>query len=122
MSLTKYNKRAKGHIPFSTDSINLIDEHNAGRMFLSHSEHLPDKFRAITKILLDEFRPYNSQECRRCLIRDSFGQQSFSCSWYAIEDHTLWRLDTHLFVEFGVGERQLNRFLKTININIFQRI
>ena len=42
-------------VPLGPHGINLVDEDDAGAVLVSNTEELPDQFRTITKILLDEF-------------------------------------------------------------------
>ena len=41
-------------VPLSADSVNLINEDNAGRVFFGDTEEFSDQFRSITKVLLDQ--------------------------------------------------------------------
>lgn len=59
--------------PLSSDGINLINEDNGGSVFFCHSEKLPHQLGPVTKVLLDEFWPDNTQECGRRLVGNSFG-------------------------------------------------
>lgn len=46
------------------------------------------------------------------MVGDGFGEKSLSGSWDSVENDSLWRSDTHLLVEFWVGERELDGFLR----------
>ena len=41
-------------LPFSADSVNLVDEDDAGAMLVRHPEELPDQLGAVSKVLLDQ--------------------------------------------------------------------
>jgi len=101
-------------VPFSTNGVNLINEDDAWRMVLCHTEHLTNKFRTISEVFLDQFGANYSQEGGRCLVCNGFGEERLSSAGNAIKDHTFWRFNAHFFVEFGMCERKLNRFLKEL--------
>jgi hypothetical protein len=46
------------------------------------------------------------------LVCDGFGEKGFPCSRGTIEDYSFGWLDAHFFVEFRVGERELDGLLQ----------
>lgn len=49
-------------LPFSTDSVNLVDEHDTWCVLLSDSEELSYELRPVTKVFLDELGADDAEE------------------------------------------------------------
>ena len=104
-------------LPLGTNSINFVNEDDTWSVFLSHPEELPNKLGSVAQVLLDKFRTNNPQERGRGLVRDSLRKQSLARPRDAIQNDTFGWFDAHLFVQFWMGERELDRFLNEVTMN-----
>ena len=80
-------------------------------LLVGDAEELAHELRAVSQVLLDQLGADDAQECCRRLVGDGLGQQRLARARHAVQDHTLRRLDTHLFVQLGVRQWQLHGFL-----------
>ena len=60
---------------------------------------------------MDEFGSDDAEEGCGGLVGDGFGEEGFAGAGGAVEDYAFRRFDTHFFVEFRVGEGELDGFL-----------
>jgi hypothetical protein len=81
-------------------------------MFFCDTEELPDKFWAVSKVLLNKLATNDSQESCTRLVGDGLRKKRLASTRNTVQDDTLGWFDAHLLVEFGVSERKLDRFLK----------
>ena len=89
-------------VPLGPHGINLVDEDDAGAVLVSNTEELPDQFRTITKILLDEFTAnlikmiiniliiimtvtHHSKEGGTGLVSHSLGQEGLASAGGAVQ-------------------------------------
>mmetsp|Transcript_23050 Transcript_23050/g.36941 ORF Transcript_23050/g.36941 Transcript_23050/m.36941 type:complete len:416 (+) Transcript_23050:163-1410(+) len=112
-------------VAFGADRVNLIDEHDRGRVLVRDTEQLAHQFGSVAEILLNEFRADHAQEGGRCLVRHRLRQQRLARAWRAIQNHALRRLDPDVLVNLGMRHRQLHRLfdlldllLETANVGI----
>ncbi|GMT09450.1 hypothetical protein PFISCL1PPCAC_747, partial [Pristionchus fissidentatus] len=96
--------------------VNLIDEHDGGRMLLSHTEQLTHHLGSVSEYLLDELGSDNSEEGGRCLIGDCLRKKSLSSAGATVEDDSLGRLDSHFLVVLGMSEGQFDCLLDLLNL------
>jgi hypothetical protein len=69
------------------------------------SEHLTDDAGRLADLLVDDGGGHNLEEVRLQCGGDRTGEESLACSWGAVKQHTLWRLDSNPNEKFGVDER-----------------
>ena len=88
--------------PPSTNSINLIHEDDARFVFARVPEHLTHHARRLADVLVDDRTGHDLEEVgveRGC---DCTREQGLARSRRTVEEHALWRLDTHSEEELGV--------------------
>lgn len=98
--------------PLRSNRIDLIDEDDTRGILLCNPEELPDELGSVSEVLLDELGSDDTKEGRRRLVGDGFREEGLSGSGHSVEDDSLGRSDTHLLVEFWVGEGELDGFLE----------
>lgn len=91
----------------------------------AYLEELANETGTVTEVLLDKLTSDYTQEGGRSLVGDCLGEQGLSGTGSTVENDTLGRLDTHLLVELGVQQGQLDRLsdfldlcLQTTNVGV----
>jgi len=100
----------------TTDSIDLIKEDNAGFLGPCHLEEFSDHSSTLTNISLNELRSDDSDKACISSIGHSSCCQSFTCSWWSVQENTFWRIDTKLSEFFWMQQRHLNNLSNFVNL------
>ena len=88
--------------------IDLIDEDNGGLVCLRLSEGLPQILLGLTSHLRHDLRTIQQEEECTSLVGDGSGNQGFTGTGWAKQQHALRRLDTEGSEQLGMPERELN--------------
>ena len=91
----------------TTDRIDLVDEHDAGSIFLGLLEKIADAARTNSDEHLHKFGTGDREERNIGLAGYSFGQQSLAGAWRANQQNT--------FGDLGSDSREAVRVLEKIN-------
>src|SRR5216684_8767096 len=60
------------------DSINLVNEDDSRRVFTREPEHIAHHARSLSEVFLHKFRPNNTDERGRSVMRDGFDEHGLS--------------------------------------------
>ena len=101
---------AKSGTAMPADGVDLVDEDNAGRVFLRLLEHVADPRRADAYEHLDEIRTRDSEEGHLGLAGDSPGQQRLTRTRRADHQHAARDLAAEL-LELGRVLQEIDQFL-----------
>mmetsp|Transcript_52654 Transcript_52654/g.124619 ORF Transcript_52654/g.124619 Transcript_52654/m.124619 type:complete len:354 (-) Transcript_52654:286-1347(-) len=102
----------------AADRVDLVDEHDRRRLLVGEAEHLAHKLRPVPQVLLDQLRPDDAQESRRCLVRHRLGEQRLAGAGRPVQDNPLGRLDANILVELRVCHGQLHRLLDLLDLSL----
>lgn len=65
-------------ISLGSHRIDLVDEHDGGRMLVRNAEQLAHQLRTVAQVLLDQLRADDAKESGGRLVRDGLGQKSLA--------------------------------------------
>lgn len=85
------------------------------QFFFNYSVKQQRKGTYLSNILLDQFRPDDSDEAGICTVSHSSGTQGFPCTRRPEQQHTLWRLNTQV-------DKALRLKLKEIKITFLTNV
>mmetsp|Transcript_23550 Transcript_23550/g.52208 ORF Transcript_23550/g.52208 Transcript_23550/m.52208 type:complete len:624 (-) Transcript_23550:392-2263(-) len=107
---------ARRIVPFASDGIDLVDKDDRGAEIVGDPEELPHELRTVTQVLLDKLRPNDAQKGSGGVIGHGLGQQCLARSRLSVKDDPLRGLDTNVFVEFRMGQRELDGLLDFLDL------
>src|SRR5207253_2920297 len=87
------------------DRIELVDEHDGGGFLAGELEEFPHEPCALADVLLDQFRPDESDERRLRTVGDRFREERLPRAGRADQEDSFRRLDPDLAVQVRLKER-----------------
>mmetsp|Transcript_3239 Transcript_3239/g.6729 ORF Transcript_3239/g.6729 Transcript_3239/m.6729 type:complete len:477 (-) Transcript_3239:80-1510(-) len=103
-------------VTFASHSIDFINEHDCRTQVVGNSEEFPNEFWTISEILLNQFGSHNTQKRSRGVVGNGLGEQCFTSSRLPVQNNSLRRFDTDIFVEFRMRKWKLNRLFDFLDL------
>ena len=100
----------------TTNSIDLIEEDNAGFLGTGHLEKFSDHASTLSHVPLDQLRSDNADETGIGPVGNSSGSESLSSAGGSIKKNTLWRVNSKLDKALRMEQRHLNDFSDLFNL------
>ena len=102
--------------PRSSNGVHFVKENYAGLFGPSHLKDLSHHSRTFSHVFLDQFRSYDSDEAGVSSVSHGSGSQCFSCAWRAVEQHSLWRIDSQINELFRSEQRHFHDFSELLQL------
>ena len=97
------------------DRIDLVDEHDRGRVLGRFLEHAAQPLLALAIGGAHDLRPVDEEELRVALVRHGAGEPRLAGAGRAMEQHALGRLDAQPLEQFGIAQRQLDHLAELVD-------
>lgn len=94
--------------PLGGDGVDLVDEDDAGRVFLGQPEHVAHHARPLAQLLLHELAAHHAYEGGRGLVGHGLGHHRLAGPRRAVHQHAARRVDADAVVLLRVRERQFD--------------
>mmetsp|Transcript_13562 Transcript_13562/g.13297 ORF Transcript_13562/g.13297 Transcript_13562/m.13297 type:complete len:330 (-) Transcript_13562:72-1061(-) len=104
--------------PLRRNGVNLINEHDGGRVLFGQPEDISDHPGAFAEVLLDELAADHADEGGAGLVGDGLGQHGLAGARGPVQEHSSGRVDPDLRVELRVDQGQLDGLLDLLLLDV----
>jgi hypothetical protein len=94
--------------PRPSDSVHLVEEDDTGFLGSGHLEDLADHSGALPDVFLHQLRADDTDEAGLSAVGDGAGCEGLARAWWAVQQHSLGRIDTEIHEFLRIQQRHLH--------------